>query len=316
MFLSEFFPRYVEYGFTATMEEHLDDIAAGAAEWRKIMRLFWGDFERAGAGVDALKSADITEKIERVFLPHLFASEEGRACPACNQGRLSLRFGRFGAFIACSNYPECKYTRELERGGASGSDMESAGLGESAGGEKIVLKNGKYGAYLEAGGKKASLPKNISPDSLDEPKARYLLSLPAVLGRDGGEDVKVGIGRFGPYVQKGKVFKSIPARVDIFRLDLAAALGLLAGAEKKAAAAKEIGPHPKDNQPILLSSGRFGPYLRWGKIMVSLPKALKDDLESLSLQKAIELVNEKAAKTGTLIGTKTKKAKPAKAKKP
>lgn len=309
IFLSEYFPHYVEYGFTAKMEEELDEIAAGKIAWRATLSEFWGGFDKAVSDAGELKTADILENIEKIFMPHLFASDEERVCPECKNGRLSLKFGRFGAFIACSNYPECKYTKELD-GKTSNNDFAGLDLGLSETGDKIELKTGKYGAYLEAGTKKVSLPKNISPDSLTSTQAQKLISMPFVLGLDDDkEEIKVSIGRFGPYVQKGKLFKSIPAKMNLLTITLDEAKILIAGAEKKAAASSEIGTHPKDGKPIIVASGRFGPYLRWGKIMVSLPKAIKDDMSSLTLAKAIEMINEKAAKTGALVGTRTKKAK-------
>jgi DNA topoisomerase-1 len=238
-FLVSFFQKYVDTGFTAGLEEKLDDISGGRADWRQVMRDFWKDFSAAIAATTDLKISDVIDALDEDLGPHFFPEREGagdpRACPSCGNGRLGLRLGRTGAFIGCSNYPECRYTRPLIAPGADGEVNGSEGpreLGVDPAGQRVTLRRGPYGLYVQLGeetedakGKKvkprrASLTRDMNPDTLDLEAALGLLSLPRVVGRDPetGEEITAGIGRFGPYVRLGNVYQSLEPGDDVLVL--------------------------------------------------------------------------------------------------
>jgi DNA topoisomerase-1 len=332
-FLQTYFPRYVEYNFTAHLEEELDDISDGKIDWRQVLREFWGAFSSAVGETKNLRVSEVLDKLDEELGPHFFpANDNGgkspRDCPACGNGRLGLKLGRFGAFIGCSNYPECKFTRKLavvdpEKDAASGANLnEPKVLGiDPATGKQVTLRNGPYGLYIQLGEpegkdkpKRASLLKGMTPDELTLEKALAILSLPRELGPhpEDGEPVLAGVGRFGPYVRHGSKYKSIPADESVLEIGMNRAVALLAEAKasgrgRAAKPLRTIGAHPGDNAPIELYEGRYGMYVKHGGINATVPRDLKP--EELTVEQAVSLLAERAAKGGG------KKARPVRAKK-
>ena len=325
-FLENFFTKYVQYDFTAELENSLDDISAGKLNWKALLRSFWDSFDATVKSVEPLTITDVLNHLEQSLSEYLFSSEQDRICPECGAakgGRLSLKIGKFGAFIGCSNYPECRYTRPFggETPGEEGreEDNEPRELGtDPATGETVFLRKGPYGPYVQLGrdapkekkkkgeaktaapaAKRVSLPRTLLPADITLEQALGLLALPRVLGNhpETGTPVQAGIGRFGPYVKLGATYKSLAAADDVLTIDLNRALELLANVKEKAPA-KEIGKHPADGKPITLNVGRFGPYVRHGTLMASLPKKLRDENRDPTLEEAVELLAAKAGKTG------------------
>lgn len=307
VFLENFFKKYVEYDFTAQLEEYLDNVSAGEMEWKKLLGGFWVKFIKNIDAVKPLQISEVIEKIDEVLSHHLFPPREDgsdpRVCPECGSGRLSVKLGKFGAFIGCSNYPECKYTKPL----VDTSDEEAAAtpkapnpedkvLGE-LNGMKMYLKKGPYGFYVQLGEdatattekpKRSALPKNIAPEELTAEQAARLLSLPYDLG----EDIQVNVGKFGPYLKQGNKSKSLTGQDNIFNITLERAKQILQNAPERPSG-KSLGVHPKDKQDIVLMNGRYGPYLKHGKTNYALPKDMKG--REPTLDEAINIINTKKA---------------------
>ena len=311
-FLEEFFNRYVEYGFTAELEGKLDDISGGRIFWKDVLRDFWQAFSKAVEGTKDLTITQVLTALDDTLGPHFFpvpADGKGdpRACPTCGTGRLSLKLGKNGAFIGCGNYPDCKYTRPLGVVGADGAEGERE-LGEDPEtGLPVSLKRGPYGMYVQLGAdgdkankpKRVSLPRSMQPADVDLETALRLLALPRAIGLhpESGVEIQAGIGRFGPYLKHGDAYKNLPPDDDVLTIGLNRAVVLLAGVAARAATpARELGNHPRDGKPITVGSGRFGPYVKHGKLFASLPKGVAG--EQVTLEQAVELLAAKAAKDG------------------
>ncbi|WP_455373534.1 type I DNA topoisomerase [Limibacillus halophilus] len=327
-FLSSFFDRYVEYDFTAQLEEQLDDISGGRIDWKAVLRQFWEAFSTAVGGTKDLKISDVIDALDRDLGPHFFPQDpenpdkDPRACPSCGAGRLGLRLGKTGGFIGCSNYPECRYTRPLAVAGSEGDAANGEGgdlprdLGsDPESGKTVSLRKGPYGIYVQLGEpegkekpKRASLPKGMDIGDVTLEKALALLSLPRDVGPhpDDGEMVQAGIGRYGPYIRYQGRYVNIPADEDVLTIGLNRAVTLLAEAPKKGGATplKVLGEHPEGGE-VSLNSGRYGPYVKHGKVYATLPKTV--DKDSLTLEQALELIAQKAAK-GKSPAKKRKKA--------
>jgi DNA topoisomerase-1 len=310
-FLVAFFERYVDTNFTAGLEEKLDDISGGRADWRAVMRDFWEDFSRAIGATTDLKISDVIDALDEELGPHFFQAKadgtDPRVCPACANGRLGLRLGRSGAFIGCSNYPECRYTRPLavpgaEAEGAAGLNEGQRDLGaDPASGQNVTLRRGPYGLYVQLGeestdekGKKvkprrASLPRGMDPDSLTLERALALLSLPRVVGvhPETKEEITAAIGRFGPYVKMGTIYKSLDPDDDVLSIGLNRAVALLADAKPKGRA---LGEHPAGGT-VEVRRGRFGPFLLHGNRIASLPRNM--DFDGVTLEEGVKLLAEK-----------------------
>jgi DNA topoisomerase-1 len=335
-FLVSFFERYVDSGFTAGLEEQLDDISGGKIDWRSVMRAFWDDFRKAIDATKDLKISDVIDTLDEELGPHFFPTKadgtDPRVCPACSGGRLGLRLGRTGAFIGCSNYPECRYTRPLAVPGADGENTTSLSEGQRdlgkdpASGEAITLRRGPYGLYVQQGeagvdakGKptkprRSSLTRDMDPETLDLDRALALLSLPRPIGRDPetGEEITAGIGRFGPYIRLGTTYQSLEPGDDVLALGMNRAMELLAKARAKV---RLVGTHPKDGAPVEIRKGRFGPYVQHGKTVANLPRNLA--MEEATLEEAVTLLAEKGKELKPLAKKGAKgRAKPAKAAKP
>lgn len=307
-FLVRYFDKYVDTGFTSAMEEKLDEISAGQSDWRAVMHAFWNEFSAAVEATRDLKIRDVIDALDEDLGPHIFPARgdgtDPRACPTCGVGRLGLRLGRTGAFIGCSNYPECRYTRPfgVDSGSAEGAGGDQE-LGEDpATGQKVSVRRGPYGFYIQLGEgstdakgkpvkpKRTSLPPGMSPDQVGLEQALGLLSLPRIIGRDPetGEEITAGLGRFGPYVRCGTVFKSLDKDDDVLTVGMNRALALLADARARV---RELGVHPKDGEPVSVRKGRFGPYAQHGKVVANLPRDVA--MEDLTLDQAVALLAEK-----------------------
>ena len=312
-FLESFFGRYVEYGFTAGLEEQLDRISNAEIDWKQVLRDFWRDFSAAIDGTRELRTTQVLDSLNELLGPHIFpAKEDGsdsRACPACGNGQMSLKLGKFGAFIGCSNYPECKYTRTLsDRGESAGAaEGERPGvkvLGEDPKtGQEITLRDGRFGAYVQEGeGDKpprSSLPKTLKPEDVSLEKALALLSLPREVARhpETGEAILAGIGRYGSYVQHKKTYANLAKDDDVLEIGANRAIDLIitkeaGGARGAGGEIRKLGDHPEGGS-IALKAGRFGPYLAWGAVNATLPRGT--DMTGLTLEKAVDLVNAKAS---------------------
>ncbi len=319
VFLSSYFRRYVEYDFTADLENQLDEVSAGAANYKDVLNRFWRDFSAALAETADLRIGEVLDKINEVLEPHLFPTKEDgsdpRLCPNCNIGRLSMRTARSGgAFIGCSNYPECRYTRPFGPPG-----MEEAGIGPDGrllghdNGDPISLRDGRFGPYVQRGEPteelpkppRASLPKGWNPADMDLEKALQLLNLPREIGLHPEDQVRIeaGIGRFGPYVKHGSIYASIKDVDEVFTIGMNRAVEVLAqkaaGRGGRGAAAaqplKALGDHPKGGS-ISIMPGRYGAYVKWDKVNATLPKDMAP--EDMTLEQAVELVDAKAGKGG------------------
>lgn len=314
-FLANYFPRYVEYDFTADLEEQLDDISAGTRPYKEVLERFWRDFSAAIAGTADLRIGEVLETIDDFLAPHLYPpradGSDPRSCPTCGKGRLNLKTARSGgAFIGCSNYPECRYTRPL-----SASEDAATGdrvLGTDDEGVEISLRTGRFGPYVQRGEAtaeapkppRASLPKSWSPDSLTLERALELLALPRLVGMHPADDepVEASIGRFGPYVKHLSIYANLPDVEEVFTIGMNRAVEVLAqkaarGPGRGAAAQplKDLGEHP-DGGTVQVMPGRYGPYVKWGKVNATLPKGTEP--EEMTLESALPLLAEKAAKSG------------------
>jgi DNA topoisomerase-1 len=338
-FLENYFRQYVGYNFTAKLEEELDDISGGREDYKAVLSRFWRDFSAAIGETADLRITEVLEKINDVLAPHIFPpngdGSDPRICKNCGEGRLSMRTARSGgAFIGCSNYPECRYTRplsgEVEGGDIAGPDGKL--LGEDENGDPITLRSGRFGPYVqrrnatdeEPKPPRASIQKGTELENVDLELALKLLSLPRKVGDhpDGGE-VTATIGRFGPYVmwqmplEEGKktarkIYANMKDPEEVFIVGMNRAIELIAeklakggGRGQAAEPLKELGEHPTEGGAIKVMDGRYGPYVKWEKINATLPKEL--DPQAVTLEEAVALVDAKAATKG-----KKKKAAPKK----
>jgi DNA topoisomerase I len=305
-FLSQYFERYVEYDFTAGLENQLDDISGGRIAWKKVLEDFWRDFSAAIGGTKDLKISDVISALDESLGKHFFpdpgTGKDPRLCPVCGAGRLGLKLGRFGAFIGCSNYPDCKFTRPL--GIENGDGAESSSPRELGNDPEtlvpVTVKKGPYGFYVQLGEangeekpKRASIPKGMSPADIDLDKALRLLALPRDLGRhpENGEMITAAIGRFGPYLKHGKEYRSLPKDDDVLSIGLNRAVSLLAEPKPQRRGMptpiKSLGPHPSDGAPVNVFSGRYGPYVSHGGVNATLRDVSP---EEVTLQQAIDLL--------------------------
>jgi DNA topoisomerase-1 len=334
-FLESFFARYVEYDFTAGLEEQLDRISNNEIAWRDLLRDFWREFTAAVGDIKDLRVAQVIDALNEMLGPHLFPPRtdgvDPRQCPSCGTGQLSIKLGKFGGFIGCTNYPECRYTRQFAAGnGNGGPEGGMKKLGEDpATGLEVTLRSGRFGPYLQLGEavdgekpKRAGVPKGVSPDDITLERALGLLSLPREVGRhpNDGEPILAGIGRFGPYVQHGKTYANITADEDVLSVGLNRAVTLIE--EKKAKGPRKgrfgadpgraLGEHPDKGGPIVVKNGRYGPYVSHDGVNATLPSDMTPD--TVTLEQAVGLIDARAARGG---GKKSKangkKAAPAKA---
>ena len=313
-FLENFFARYVEYDFTAGLETQLDRVSAGELDWKQLLRDFWTEFRAAVDDIGDLRIGDVLDALNEALAPHIFPEREDgsdpRLCPSCGEGTLSLRLGKFGAFLGCSNYPDCKFTRQM---GEQDAEPKIEGDGQVAihpeTGKPIVLKDGRFGIYLEMDvdgedkPKRASIPKGWDPKTLTESQAIQLIDLPRLVGEhpDDGQPITANIGRYGPYVHHDKTYANLPGVEDVFEIGLNRAVSTIADKRANggrrgstATALKELGEH--DGKPVRIMSGRYGPYVKYEKVNATLPKGTEP--ADVTLEQAMEWVEAKAAKGG------------------
>jgi DNA topoisomerase-1 len=325
-FLASFFSRYVEYNFTAELEDKLDEISGGRLDWKVVLHEFWNTFSEAVDETRELSVREVLDALDEILGPHFFRGDgsgaDPRACPDCDDGRLNLKLGKYGAFIGCSNYPGCRFTKPLT---AAGGEAAPAGNGprllgtDPASRLEVSLRQGPYGYYVQLGGapekggtppKRASLPKDADPETIDLERALALLSLPREIGRhpESGETITAGIGRYGPYIKHGGVYISLKGGDDVLGIGLNRAVALIADAPRKEPP-KIIGEHPGDGKPVTLRSGRFGPYVQHGSLRATLPKGV--DKGAVNLDEAVAILAAKAAKGKAPAKKKPARKKPA-----
>ena len=329
-FLESFFARYVEYDFTAGLEEQLDQISNNEVAWRDVLRDFWRDFIGAIDETKDLKISDVIDALDALLAPHLFPPRadggDPRACPGCGNGRLTLKLSKFGAFIGCSSYPECRYTRPLTMPGDGIGEIGTKKLGEDPKtGLEVTVRSGRFGPYVQLGEavdgekpKRAGLPKGTVPDDVDLDRALQLLSLPREVGRhpEDGEPIKAAIGRFGPYIQHGKTYANLEPGDDIFHIGLNRAVTLIAekiakGPRRRFGAdpGRALGMHPTRGGPIVAKNGRYGPYVSHEGVNATLPSDKTP--EAITLEEAAALIDARADRGGP-----TARARPRAAKRP
>ena len=303
-FLERFFDRYVNYDYTAELEEELDDVSGGRLNWQKLLEEFWQDFRPKAGEVMEQKPSEVTAALDEFLAPWLYPpradGSDPRVCPACGNGRLSLRGGKFGAFVGCSNYPECRYTQKFGQGGAEGQASE----GPQDLGKGIELKNGRFGPYLERDGKRASIPKDVPVADVDVEMAERLLSLPREIGAhpESGKPIKASIGRYGPYLEHDGKYARLNSTAEVFETGMNAAVAKLAdaasGGGRQRGASRDpiavLGAHPSSGKEIKVMSGRFGPYVSDGTTHATLPKS--SEPKAVTLEQALEWIDAKAAK--------------------
>lgn len=316
-FLEAYFKRYVEYDFTAGLEEKLDEIANHDLDWKEVLRDFWKDFIASVNDIKDVRISQVLDVLDEILAPHIFPPREDgsdpRQCPQCGTGRLNLKTGKFGGFVGCSNYPDCRFTRPLaaDATGMSGTKL----LGQDpVTGLDVTLRGGRFGPYVQLGEqkekddekpKRAGLPKNTELDSVDLAYALALLSLPREVGKhpESGEPILAGIGRYGSYIKHQTSYANLEEGDEVLNIGLNRAVTLLA--EKAARggkgrrgppAGKILGEHPEFGGPITLREGRFGPYVTHNKVNATIPNT--SDPEDVTLDQAVALIADRIAKTG------------------
>ena len=332
-FLENYFARYVEFDFTADLEEKLDLISNNEISWKQVLTEFWKDFIGAVNEIKDVRVTEVLDVLDAMLGEHIYEPRadggDPRQCPSCGTGKLNLKAGKFGAFVGCSNYPECRYTRPLAA--SSGSSDRPLGK-DPVSGLEVAVKAGRFGPYIQLGDakdygedekpKRAGIPKNMSPADVELELALKLLSLPRDIGPhpEDGEIITAGIGRFGPFVRHGKTYASLEAGDDVYHVGLNRAITLIAekvakGPSRRFGAdpGKEVGDYPARGGKIMLKKGRYGAYVTIGGINATIPDSIEP--EKLTIAEAIALIEERAAKTGGKPKRAAKKAakKPAKA---
>jgi DNA topoisomerase-1 len=314
-FLESFFQRYVEYDFTAALEEQLDRVSNSELDWQQLLRDFWRDFTAAVAEIKDLRITQVLDALNDLLAPHIFPPRADgappRQCPNCGEGQLSLKVGKFGAFIGCSRYPDCRFTRQL----AAGDNAPSVTvLGtDPATGMEVSLRTGRFGPYVQLGEgtkevkpKRAGLPKGMLPEDVDLEKALKLLSLPREVGRhpEDGEPILAGVGRFGPYVQHGKTYANLEPGDDVLAIGLNRAVTLIAEKKLKPSRGRRFGPppgrilgeHPVKGGEVVAKSGRYGPYVSHDGINATLRG--DTTAETVTLDEAVALLDARSEATG------------------
>ncbi|SFL00708.1 type I DNA topoisomerase [Methylorubrum salsuginis] len=328
-FLESFFKRYVEYDFTASLEEQLDRVSNAEIDWRAVLRDFWRDFSAAIGGTKELRVAEVLEALNGLLGPHIFPDKgdgsDPRSCPTCGAGQLSLKLGKFGAFIGCSNYPECKYTRQLSASAVEGEGDGTSGEGGQPGvrvlgedpatGLPVSLRDGRFGPFVQLGEasaekgaekpKRSSLAKGMTPSSVTLEVALKLLSLPREVAKhpETGEPILANIGRYGPYVQHGKTYANLGKDDDVLEVGANRAIDLIVAKEQgggrggrgAADPGRVVGKDP-GGLDLVVKAGKYGPYVSDGSVNATLPKSVS--AENLTLAQAIELIEAKRAAGG------------------
>jgi len=320
-FLDKLFNKYVDYNFTAKLEDSLDDITSGKINWIDVLSQFWDQFNSNVNEVKELRTRTILDMLNESLSDIIFDKDkEDKVLRACQcGGELSLKVGRFGAFIGCSKYPECKFTRPLSRIKAAQEDFmsEPKEIGSTDEGMKIILKKGRFGPYLQVGNeekelKNFSIPKGISPNDVDLDKAKFLSSLPKILGKypENNEDITLNNGRFGPYVKCANKSSTLETPDDIFSIGLNKAVTLIAEAKPGRRSSNEIknlGEHPEDKKPVKVMKGQFGPYIKYKTINATIPD--DKDPNDITMDEALVYIDKRLEYDAQKKGKKLKKTK-------
>ncbi len=315
-FLEAFFHKYVEYDFTANLEERLDGISAGKIDWKTVLRDFWSDFSGAVDEIKDLRVSHVLDALNELLGPHIFPERDdgtpARKCQSCDDGELSLKVGKFGAFVGCSNYPECRFTRQLGNGNGEEGTSSADGilLGEDPEtGLSVTRQSGRFGPYVQLGKseegekpRRASIPKGVLPDMVDLEYALKLLALPREVGLhpETGKPITAGFGRYGPFILHDGNFANLSNPDEVFTVGINRAVDLLAARLQRggstASVIVELGEHPAEGGKIQVLSGRYGPYVKHAGINATLPKDIRP--EDVTLEQALELIAAKVAKGG------------------
>ena len=328
-FLENFFDRYVEYDFTAGLEADLDKVSNGELSYKDVLARFWEDFHRTVDATMEIRNTQILDTMNDVLGKHIFkdtGNGNPRICPKCGDGELSLKTGRYGAFVGCTRYPDCRFTRPFAGEQAEQGDIERILGQDPETGLDVHIKNGRFGAYIQLGDtgetedkpKRAGIPKGKTPQEMELDYALKLLSLPRLVGvhPETGDDIMADIGRYGPYVKAGKQSASLENPDEVFEIGVNRAVTVIAERKAKGPARsaganviKELGEHPDDQKPIKVLDGRFGPYVKYDKVNATIPK--DENPEELTLERGLELIAARIAKGPA---KKRKKAAPKKKK--
>ena len=313
-FLESFFNQYVEYDFTAALEGDLDKVSNGDLDYKDVLRKFWENFSYSVDSTMEIRNTQILDKMNEVLGPHIFKDTgdgDPRICPKCNEGELSLKTGKFGAFVGCTRYPECRFTRPFAQAEGREGDIERELGNDPETGLIVYLKDGRFGPYIQLGDagednekpKRSGLPKDMRPADMTLDYALRLLSLPRLVGKhpETGEDITADLGRYGPYLKHGKQSASLDTVDEIFEIGVNRAVTVIAEKKSKAPARgssviKELGEHPDDGKPVSVMNGRYGPYVKHNKINATIPK--DEEPDSVTLERALELIAARAAKAG------------------
>jgi DNA topoisomerase-1 len=327
-FLESFFARYVEYDFTAALEEQLDRVSNNEIDWRKVLQDFWVDFIGAVTEIKDLRVTQVLDALNDLLAPHIFPPRadgaEPRQCPSCNIGKLSLKLGKFGAFVGCSNYPDCRFTRQMTPGTDGMGDGGTKVLGsDPVTGLEVTLRSGRFGPYVQLGEavegakpKRSGLPKGTELSSVDLDFALGLLALPREVGRhpESGEPIMAGVGRFGPYVQHEKTYANLETGDEVLTIGLNRAVTLIAEKKLKGPSARRfgadpgrvLGDHPVKGGPIVVKNGRYGPYVSHAGINATLTGDKTP--ETVTLDEAVGLIDARAESGG---GPRSRRKAPA-----
>ena len=326
-FLEKLFAKYVDYGFTAKLEDQLDDITSGKEDWIKVLEEFWKDFNKNVTSVKKKRTREVLDLLNESLGDFIFEVDENgqidRKCKLCNNGQLSLKNSfRGGAFIGCSNYPDCKFTRPLSKSKAAQQVnlSEPKLLGKNDEGKEIFLRNGRFGPYLQyeidpnlnqnktnykkkKSKKKEqkniiniSIPKGIPIESIDLSKANFLCSLPKSLGinPENGNEITLNSGRFGPYLKCENKSARLEIVEEIFSIGLNRAISLISEAKPGRISSlliKDLGEHPEDKKPVRIMKGQYGPYIKYKSLNATIPEE-KDPLE-LTIEEALILIEKR-----------------------
>ncbi len=323
-FLTKFFERYVQFDFTANLEDRLDHVSTGKEDWKALLRDFWTEFKPKTEEILGVRNAVVIDALDEFLEPMMFErAEDGknpRKCPKCEDGRLGLKTSRYGAFVGCSNYPECSYTRPFGQKADNENDEENDGTGvlgsDPETGEDVAIKSGRFGMYIQLGEakkgekpKRATIPKDIEVSDVDLEKALQLLALPREVGMhpETGKPIMAAIGRYGPYVAHDGVYGKLASTEEVFSVGINRAVAAIADAAAKKGGAKtvlkELGEHPDDGNAVRVLDGRYGPYVNHNRTNATLPKGTEP--ESVTMEQAVEWLAAKASKKKT---TRRKKA--------
>ena len=324
-FLENFFERYVQYDFTAGLETDLDKVSDGQMSYKDVLARFWSDFHTTVEQTLEMRNTDVLDTMNEVLGTHIFKDTgqgNPRQCPKCADGQLSLKTGKFGAFVGCTRYPECRFTRQFTGASAEQGDIERILGQDPETGMDVHIKDGRFGAYIQLGEaaeqeekpKRAGIPKGKTPAEMTLDYALLLLSLPRNIGPhpETGDMITADIGRYGPYVKAGKMSASLETPDEVFEIGVNRAVTVLAERKAKGGARaaggsviKELGEHPDDGKPVRVLDGRFGPYVKYDKVNATIPK--DEAPESITLERGLELIAARIAK-GTTKKPARKKA--------